>query len=43
MSLECGFFSVFWEWLQGLWPTVPGRPASGAGGGDDGYGSDPNG
>ena len=40
-----GFFSVFWEWLQDLWPEGPDpvQPACTENCGDAGHGVDPNG
>ena len=42
---SAGFFSVVWEWLQGMWPEKPDpvQPACTQNCGDAGYGSDPNG
>ena len=39
------FFSVVWEWLQGLWPSGPDTttPTCTENCGDAGYGVDPNG
>lgn len=44
---SAGFFSVVWEWLQGLWPGGPDpdpvRPACTESCSDAGHGVDPNG
>ena len=46
-SSTASFFSVVWEWLQGLWPQEPDpvQPActENCGDGDAGHGVDPNG
>jgi hypothetical protein len=42
---SAGFFSVVWEWIQGIWPEEPDpvQPACTENCGDAGYGVDPNG
>lgn len=42
---RAGFFSVVWEWIQGIWPEEPEpvQPTCTENCGDAGYGVDPNG